>query len=485
MAQKHLVCQGATCQCQFGNAPDKLKVLTQTKAFINEEEPQEKLVATTADINATFEKNTFGLCKLQPIGNSFKPCQAIVTQWSGAYENVTYEENNGHPLLEDSKATCPIGGKDCISIINHGQVFEITNRNLHSADPIKMDMINPFMDFVAFRNKEEEKLSTPDFDIKIEVVERTCTPLGIKGFYGYPENAFLKFDMKVLGQGVDDWCLELFHKGTLLYKGGANPIGLEGVTATKGSVEPNNSHSDRYYPEGHYEILWSGFDKDDIYDSSILTSEEGIEVKITGFAVGVEKSYTMPEPIKFQYNEVDWADVKIDKNLHKIDITLRVNLQDGGAEGLENAGDVPLAEIARWNNTPPITSRTRSFKDLEKLALEGISYHWGRNQNHAVAKDVKINGEKYEVYVTAINTTDNAMDDIELVFSTNTFWGRSNNPGCVTGFKSFLANVAQYIPYIPLNETIFYNVGYVNNVYRFENHFLFKNDWFYIDDAPL
>ena len=47
MSQKHLVCQGATCQCQFGNAPDKLKVLTQTKAFINEEEPQEKLVATT------------------------------------------------------------------------------------------------------------------------------------------------------------------------------------------------------------------------------------------------------------------------------------------------------------------------------------------------------------------------------------------------------------------------------------------------------
>ena len=153
MSQKHLVCQGATCQCQFGNAPDKLKILTQTKAFINEEEPQEKLVATTADVGATFEKNTFGLCQMQPLpGGGYKPCQAMVTQWSGAYENVTYEENNGHPLLEDSKATCPIGGKDCISIINHGQVAEITNRNLHSADPIKMDMINPFMDFGKFVN---------------------------------------------------------------------------------------------------------------------------------------------------------------------------------------------------------------------------------------------------------------------------------------------------------------------------------------------
>ena len=160
MSQKHLVCQGATCQCQFGNAPDKLKVLTQTKAFINEEEPQEKLVATTADVGATFEKNTFGLCQMQPLpGGGYKPCQAMVTQWSGAYENVTYEENNGHPLLEDSKATCPIGGKDCISIINHGQVAEITNRNLHSADPIKMDMINPFMDFGKFVN---DILTKPD-----------------------------------------------------------------------------------------------------------------------------------------------------------------------------------------------------------------------------------------------------------------------------------------------------------------------------------
>ena len=169
MSQKHLVCQGATCQCQFGNAPDKLKVLTQTKAFINEEEPQEKLVATTADIGATFEKNTFGLCQMQPLpGGGYKPCQAMVTQWSGAYENVTYEENNGHPLLEDSKATCPIGGKDCISIINHGQVAEITNRNLHSADPIKMDMINPFMDFSKFVN---------DIFTKPDIIEAYFTDL--------------------------------------------------------------------------------------------------------------------------------------------------------------------------------------------------------------------------------------------------------------------------------------------------------------------
>jgi len=181
----NLVCQGATCQCQFGNAPDKLKVLTQTKAFINEKEPQEKLVATTADVGATFEKNTFGLCQMQPLpGGGYKPCQAMVTQWSGAYENVTYEENNGHPLLEDSKATCPIGGKDCISIINHGQVAEITNRNLHSADPIKMDMINPFMDFATFRNQEEMSKTPKLIDYYITDVEGNRIESDITNYIG-------------------------------------------------------------------------------------------------------------------------------------------------------------------------------------------------------------------------------------------------------------------------------------------------------------
>jgi len=134
-------------------------VLTQNKHYINEEEPKEKLVATTADIGSTFEKNTFGLCKLQPTGNSFKPCQAVVTQWSGAHEKVTYEINNGHPLLEDSKGTCPIGGTDCIDIINHGQVAEITMQNLLNARPEVMDILCPLLDFTAFRN---EVLTKPD-----------------------------------------------------------------------------------------------------------------------------------------------------------------------------------------------------------------------------------------------------------------------------------------------------------------------------------
>ncbi len=38
MAEKHIVVQGATCKCQFGQAPDKLKVFTHQKEYANDKD---------------------------------------------------------------------------------------------------------------------------------------------------------------------------------------------------------------------------------------------------------------------------------------------------------------------------------------------------------------------------------------------------------------------------------------------------------------
>lgn len=130
MSGKHLVCQGATCQCNYGTTTDKLKVLTQSKRYINDKEARTKLLATHKDLGSTFEKNTFGSCAKQ----NNKPCQAIVTAWSTYYDKITLADNKGNALLEDSKGTCPIGGTDCIRIINHGQTAEITQSNIDHAD---------------------------------------------------------------------------------------------------------------------------------------------------------------------------------------------------------------------------------------------------------------------------------------------------------------------------------------------------------------
>ncbi|WP_445710525.1 DUF4280 domain-containing protein [Flavobacterium sp.] len=146
MANKHVVVQGATCQCKFSVAPQKdiLKVKTQSKHYANDGEGKEKLIATTMDIGQTLEKNTFGNCKMQPNGTSYNPCQAVITQWSGFYKKVTYHDNGGNPLLEDSKATCPIGGPDCITIIDHGQKVEVTKQNEKNADDNALAILYPF-----------------------------------------------------------------------------------------------------------------------------------------------------------------------------------------------------------------------------------------------------------------------------------------------------------------------------------------------------
>lgn len=146
MSQKELVCQGATCKCQFGNAPDKLKVLTQTKQYINDAEGKEKLMATHVDIGMTFEKNTFGKCKLQPTSSGYLPCIPALTEWKGYYDKITIEQNGGKALLEDSKGVCTIAGSPCLEITQTGQIAEPTPQNMENGDPELLAQINPFFD---------------------------------------------------------------------------------------------------------------------------------------------------------------------------------------------------------------------------------------------------------------------------------------------------------------------------------------------------
>lgn len=143
MESKHIVCQGATCQCNFGKLSDILKVKTQSKYYINDKEAKSKLAVTHKEIGQPFEKNMFGNCS--KLNNN--PCKVSVTEWSGYYKKITIQQNQGHPLLEDSKATCIIGGKDCIRITNHGQVAELSQQNFKNANPEILNELFPFIDF--------------------------------------------------------------------------------------------------------------------------------------------------------------------------------------------------------------------------------------------------------------------------------------------------------------------------------------------------
>lgn len=141
MAEKHLVVEGATCMCKFGSAPDDLKVLTHKREFANDKDGKKKYIASTKDIGSTLKKNSFGSCSKQ----NNRPCTAVVTEWKEFYEHTTLT-NGGKVLLESSKATCPIGGSGCITIIKHGQTAEPNQQNFKNADAKVSHTLNPAVD---------------------------------------------------------------------------------------------------------------------------------------------------------------------------------------------------------------------------------------------------------------------------------------------------------------------------------------------------
>ena len=352
-------------------------------------------------------------------------------------------------------------------------------------------------------------------DFSLNKSYKTFVPLAIPDFNNNPENYSFVFNYSLSLSNIDElnFTIKDENDSIVFTKFYLKPVKIKSVIKNKNlkkkvkdkSPIPIISSNDLdidYTNIGNYQLYWEGFNNENVFDSSLFNNKK-FKATITAYKNGKFKK----AEVEFQtkYKEVDWVDVKINRKTKQIDTTLRVNLNDGGAFGLdckqeqivtstldvENDHGLPkFKTVCPWDKIPAdilkpenpiIKERTQSFKELEKLALKGINYHWGRNKNHVVAKNVDINGEIFQMYMNAVNSTEDSMDNVDLMFNTNYFWGRSNNPGCVSGFKSFLANLAQYIPYIPLNETLFYNVGYVNNVYEAQAQFLWKKRWFYID----
>ena len=144
MAEKHIVVQGAICKCQYGQAPDTLKVLSHDKEYANDKDASKKRIATTKEIGgATLEKNTFGNC-MKIGGNPPPPCKPVITEWKDFYNKVTLS-NGGNILLEDSKAVCAIAGTPCIEIIDHGQRTEASAQNFKNTNKEIQRQINPLV----------------------------------------------------------------------------------------------------------------------------------------------------------------------------------------------------------------------------------------------------------------------------------------------------------------------------------------------------
>ncbi len=347
-----------------------------------------------------------------------------------------------------------------------------------------------------------------DFDIRFSLRKdktyTTVVPFGILHYSGNYENSNFVFDYSLMLGNIDSLEFKVLNEdGTTLYaitslpevvvsarrlsllaedlvknKPQYNPLKPVITWDWKSIFDPYNTVSSDYTKIGSYVIFWDGFDNNDVYDSAKFNNKK-LKAVIKAKKKGIEKTAEVEFTTK--YKEVDWVDVKIDRKNKKIETTLRVNLKDGGENGLKcdtisNSFEPSMIETkCPWDEIPSsainssqpiIKTRTKNFSDLEKLAIDGLNYHWGRNSNHSVAKDVKIIGESYEVYIDAVNTESNSMDDISLIYNTNGSWMRSGNPGSATG------NPISWVGNLISREAICYNVGYI-----YEYHY--KNKWSY------
>ncbi|WP_445456833.1 DUF4280 domain-containing protein [Flavobacterium sp. HNIBRBA15423] len=158
MSDKHIIVQGATVKCKFSVEPktDKVKVLSHEKHYANDADGTEKLIATTKEIGQTLEKNTFGKCKLQPTSSDYLPCKVTITQWNDFYKNVTLS-NKGQILTVDSKATCPVGGPDCITVDKHGQKGAASKQDAKKVDEAAANAINPVADMSNFNQEQDQE----------------------------------------------------------------------------------------------------------------------------------------------------------------------------------------------------------------------------------------------------------------------------------------------------------------------------------------
>ncbi|SHK24217.1 hypothetical protein [Chryseobacterium polytrichastri] len=358
-----------------------------------------------------------------------------------------------------------------------------------------------------------------DFEIKLSLKRdkaySTVVPFGILDFKGNYENAHFVFDYSLMLGNIDSLDFKILNEdGSTLYavknlpevvvpsrqipllaqdlmkkKPKNDPLQPKKAWDWKSVFDPYNIMSGDYTKIGSYVIFWDGFDNNEIYDSTKFDNKK-LKAVIVAKKNGKEK--TKEVEFTTNYSEVNWVDVKIDKKNKRIDTTLRVNLKDGGEEGLgQHVGPVsstypakeyeikydwekvPKKVISKWGKEP-IKYRTRTYKDLEKLSIEGLNYHWGRNQNHAVAKDLKIIRESYEFYLNSIQSNKNTIGTIELVYNTNGNWMRSGNPGSIKDPLTIGGNIFS-------RQAICYNIGYIYSLEWYE--FYKKNNWRYRDES--
>jgi hypothetical protein len=292
---------------------------------------------------------------------------------------------------------------------------------------------------VSFGDPETYVLEKMKSEVQIKILKDTFLPLGILNFKDEIENNKIKFEIKCRKGKAQNLSLYIKYNGATIY----------------------NKKIDATLNSGEKTILeWDGFSNSKIYDSTVFTNGE-LTAEITGADNEVKDIF------KSNYDEVKWVDLKIDDNTKRIDVSLRVNIKDGGAKGLNDTNKVSVNAINHYN-IQPYNKQNKSYEDLKNMALEGINRYWSRTKiNNAKHKNggVLINENLYEVFIQSI-THEKGMPAPEITYWTNTKLNFLQ--------ESFGANRSRNWF---LSRKLFYIEGY----YHEDGYNQITDDWLYID----
>ncbi len=313
---------------------------------------------------------------------------------------------------------------------------------------------------------------------KKEKPNNNFVPLGIEGLDNLPEEKGVSFEICIEEDCFDSIEINILQNNKIVNTSHLGMVITGELYATVPEKENLTDKEKREeegqgeYKTGKYEYVWDGFNENNIFDSTKIFKGE-YKARIKGKCKGKEYTYECaPFYLELKDGNINWVDIKIDVDLKRIDLTVRLNLKDGGENGVTRFSNVPQVSQTLAGNISPITARTKSFTDLKQLALDGIAKHWGRNKNNKVGKNINIDGVQYEVYVSAINSIKESLSEVKLIYRTNKAPKRSSNPGTIKDFYSFIANI------VP--RRIFYNTGYL---YYSTNKNKPNKGWFWRKDS--
>ncbi len=219
----------------------------------------------------------------------------------------------------------------------------------------------------------------------------TLTPLEIPDYDeisgGQTKNKEqIDFCIRNRKKAADSLTLEIFDDATLIY--------------SEKATSP-------FLPNGEHQWQWDGYDNNGVLDTKILKSEK---LKIILIAKQNETQQKVELNLKNKAKEVEWTDVRIDRNAKAAEVMVRPSFSDGGVEG-------------QGTPTP--------YSDLEKMAKDGIEHYWKRDgsRGQGIGSAVTTAKGTYKVSVKADVNVEPKAKNFPLIENLDKDLGRSTSFG--------------------------------------------------------